>query len=136
MARAMSTEGLTIDGESNCNGFDREGGETGGSSESEGKNEKSIEEPLDEFDFLNVLGLTPVTAGPGNNKRWRLWNPEVDAHTWDDDILCHDIELQETHHDTPLEEEDSEEESQSESLLKNYRPRPVLPDRQAKKIKK
>ena len=80
-------------------GADRD--QTGGSTEAEGKKEKSIEEPLDEFDFLNVLGLTPVTAGSSNNRRWRLWNPEVDAHTWDDDILCHDLELQETHHDSP-----------------------------------
>ena len=87
-----------------------------GSSESEGKKEKSIEEPLDEFDFLNVLGLTPVTAGPGNNKRWRLWNPEVDAHTWDDDILCHDIELQETHHDTPATDPTIMEHHQQQQL--------------------
>ena len=80
---------------------DSQQAEPGGSTEGDGKKEKSIEEPLDEFDFLNVLGLTPVTAGSSNNRRWRLWNPEVDAHTWDDDILCHDLELQETHHDTP-----------------------------------
>ena len=71
----------------------------------DGKKEKSIDTGLDEFDFLNVLGLTPVTGGSSQNKRWRLWNPEVDAHSWDDDInyICQDIDIhdQDGHHDTP-----------------------------------
>ena len=72
----------------------------------EEKKEKNLEQDQDqdEFDFLNVLGLTPVT-GSSHGKRWRLWNPEVDGHSWEDDInyICHgiDIQEQEASRDTP-----------------------------------
>ena len=50
---------------------------------------------VDEFDFLNVLGLTPV-VGPGQgNKKWRLWNPEMDTEeaVWDEELLYRDLGL-------------------------------------------
>ena len=52
--------------------------------------EKNVETDIDEFDFLNVLGLTPVV---GSNKKWRLWNPEIDASGWDEDMLYRDLDL-------------------------------------------
>ena len=66
------------------------------SDQSPGQREHRAEEaPVDEFDFLNVLGLTPV-VGPGHgNKKWRLWNPELDTEeaVWDEEQLYRDLGL-------------------------------------------
>ena len=54
---------------------------------------RQTEADIDEFDFLSVLGLTPVTSG----RRWRLWNPDIDpeaASCWDEaGLLCGDLGL-------------------------------------------
>ena len=67
------------------------------SEESAGQGDNRAEETpaVDEFDFLNVLGLTPV-VGPGHgNKKWRLWNPEMDTEeaVWDEELLYRDLGL-------------------------------------------
>jgi len=64
---------------------------------------------VDELDFLNVLGLTPVAGGSlgtGIGKKWRLWNPEDDAPGWAEDMLCSDLYLPESAANDPTLMED------------------------------
>ena len=46
-----------------------------------------------EFDFFNMLGLVPSSSSSGaGNKKWRLWNPDMDS-SWVEDDLYRDLEL-------------------------------------------